>query len=324
MNAVPTKSPIVTVLMPVYNGAYYIINSMDSILNQSFRDFELLIIDDGSTDRTINQIQSYNDSRIRLILNNKNIGQSKTLNKGLSLARGEYIAIMDQDDISIFDRLKKQLKFMEENSEIDVCGSWVQLIGDYDEILELETESEKIKINLSTNRNIAHPAVMMRKSTLLKYNFNYDPNLTIANDYDMWVKMFEYCSFANLPEPLIKYRVHQNQFSTKNLNKNISETNKVLKRLLKKIGLEVNDTSLIIYKKVFYGYDIDTLSVSEVFKYLRELRSSNLHNKIFEPYIFNEFLRLKWRRFMLSNNHKLLYWVLTLLFFPTPQIFGKD
>ena len=316
--------PKITVLMPVYNGSKYLDEAIKSILNQTFQNLEFIIIDDGSTDDSLKNIKSYNDNRIRLIENKKNQGQSKTLNKGINLARGTYIARVDQDDISRSDRLEKQLEFMEKNSDIDVCGSWVELMGKHSDVMNLETRSEEIKISLLTNQNLAHPAVMIRKSTLIKHNLYYDPKFIIANDYDLWVRMFEYCSFANIPEPLVKHRVHHNQFSKKFGEKNSFETNKILKILLKKIGVKTNDSSLIIYKKVFYGYDFEDLVISEVFKYLRKLRSSNIRNRIFKPDIFNEFLRLKWRRFMLSQNHKLLYWVLTLLFFPTAHIFGKD
>ena len=310
--------------MPVYNGSKYLDDAIKSILNQTFQNLEFVIIDDGSTDDSLNIIKSYNDNRIRLIENKDNQGQSKTLNKGINLARGTYIARVDQDDISRSDRLEKQLEFMEKNSDIDVCGSWVELMGKQSDVLNLETRSEEIKISLLTNQNLAHPAVMIRKSTLIKHNLDYDPKFIIANDYDLWVRMFEYCSFANIPEPLVKHRVHHDQFSKKFGEKNSYETNKILKFLLKKIGVKTNDSSLIIYKKVFYGYDFEDLVISEVFKNLRILRSLNLRNKTFEPDIFNEFLRLKWRRFMLSHNHKLLYWILTPLFFPKSQIFVND
>ena len=260
--------------MPVYNGSKYLDDAIKSILNQTFQNLEFVIIDDGSTDDSLNIIKSYNDNRIRLIENKETQGQSKTLNKGINLARGTYIARVDQDDISRSDRLEKQLEFMEKNSDIDVCGSWVELMGKQSDVLNLETRSEEIKISLLTNQNLAHPAVMIRKSTLVKHNLYYDPKFIIANDYDLWVRMFEYCSFANIPEPLVKHRVHHDQFSKKFGEKNSYETNKILKFLLKKIGVKTNDSSLIIYKKVFYGYDFEDLYISEVFKYLRKLRSS--------------------------------------------------
>ena len=315
--------PLITVLMPVYNGAKYLNEAIDSILNQTFSDFEFLIIDDGSTDQSIDQIMLYDDPRIQLIKNKKNLGQSETLNKGLSLARGEYIARIDQDDISIPERLKKQLDFMENNSDVDVCGSWVQLMGKYNGIIELETQSEEIKISLLTNQNLAHPAVMIRKDTLVKYDLNYNPTFTIGNDYDLWVRMFDYCSFANLPEPLLKFRMHDNQYSKIIWEQNEVETNRILTNLLKKIGIHPDDSDLIIHKKLFTGYGIDSLFTGEVFNYLRRLRSSNRHENIFEPIAFNDFIKLKWRRFMFLQNHKFMYWISVLLFF-RPVNFNKS
>jgi glycosyltransferase involved in cell wall biosynthesis len=310
-----TKLPAITVLMPVYNGDKYLNEAIDSILNQTFSDFEFLIIDDCSTDQSIHQVKSYNDPRIKFIINKKNMGQSKTLNVGLNLAKGKYIARMDQDDISMPERLKKQFEFMENNSNVDVCGSWLQLMGKYNGILELETKSEKIKINLLTNENLAHPTVMIRKRTLVKYDLNYNPAYSVAQDYDLWVRMFEYCSFANLPEPLLKYRMHDNQNSNILEKDNQIETNRILTKLLKNVGILLDNSDLIIHKKVFTGYSIDSLFIGDVFKYLSRLRSSNLREKIFEPIIFNEFLKIKWRRFMFLKNYKFLYWVSVLLFF---------
>ena len=307
--------PFITVLMPVYNGTKFLGEAIESIVNQTFNEFEFLIIDDGSTDQSNELIKSYDDKRIRLFVNKNNIGQSASLNKGIKMARGDYIVIMDQDDISVQDRLKVQLEFMENHSNIDVCGSWLELFGTYGGIVKYETKSEKIKMNLLTNVNLAHSAVMIRKSTLVKCDLNYNSNLSIAQDYDLWVRMFEHCSFANIPEPLLKYRIHENQNSKSLGEQNIVETNRVLTNLLKKIGIHPDDFDLIIHKKVFTGYGIDSLFIGEVFNYLMRLRKSNLGKNIFEPVIFNEFLKLKWRRLMLNKKNKLLYWASVLLFF---------
>jgi glycosyltransferase involved in cell wall biosynthesis len=272
-------------------------------------------MDDCSTDQSINQVKSYNDPRIKLIVNKKNIGQSATLNKGLELARGKYIARMDQDDISMPERLERQSKFMKDNPEVDVVGTWLQLMGKYNEIFELETKSEDIKMNLLTNENLAHPTVMIRKRTLVKYDLNYNPAYSVAQDYDLWVRMFDFCSFANIPEALIKYRMHDNQNSKIMEKQNEVETNRILTNLLKKIGIQPDDSDLIIHKKLFTGYGIDSLFTGEVLKYLMRLKKTNLCKNIFEPVIFNEFLKIKWRRFMLNQKNKLLYWVSVFLFF---------
>ena len=122
-------NPLVTVLMSVYNGEKYLERAIKSILNQTFKDFEFLIINDGSTDNSVKIIQSFNDLRLRLIHNESNIGLIKTLNKGLKLSNGKYIARMDCDDISLPKRLSIQASFMEKYPEIGVCGSWVKIIG---------------------------------------------------------------------------------------------------------------------------------------------------------------------------------------------------
>ena len=309
------KSPSITVLMPVYNGFKYLDEAMKSILNQTFQNYEFIIIDDGSTDDSVKIIKSYDDNRIRLVENRNNLGQSETLNKGLSLTRGKYIARMDQDDISMPERLKKQFEFMENNSDVDVCGSWLQLMGKYNGILELETKSEKIKINLLTNENLAHPTVMIRNRTLVKYDLNYNPAYSVAQDYDLWVRMFEFCSFANIPEALIKYRMHDNQNSKKLGEQNSAEGNKVLTNLLIKMGLQLNDSDLIIHNKIFSGIGINSVTIDKALSYLIRLRSSNIRKKVFEPVAFNEFLKTNWRRFMFNKKHKLLYWVSVLIIF---------
>ena len=307
--------PAITVLMPVYNGFKYLDEAMKSILNQTFQNFEFIIIDDGSTDDSVKIIKSYDDNRIRLVENKNNLGQSETLNIGLNIAKGKYIARMDQDDISMPERLERQSEFMEDNPQIGVCGTWIQLIGKYNGIAELETEDDLIKIKLLTNQNLAHPSVMIRKQILENYKLSYSISYTVAQDYDLWVRMFDHCSFANLPKPLLKYRIHENQKSRKVVEQNSAEGNKVLTNLLIKMGLQLNDSELVIHNKIFSGIDINSVTIDKALSYLIRLRSSNIRKKVFEPLAFNEFLKTNWRRFMFKKKHKLLYWVSVLIIF---------
>ncbi|MCP8319033.1 MAG: glycosyltransferase, partial [Candidatus Methylarchaceae archaeon HK01B] len=124
------KSPKITILMSVYNGEKYLREAIDSILNQTFKDFEFLIINDGSTDRTVEILRSYHDSRIKIITNEKNMGLTKSLNKGLKIARSEYVARMDADDISYPRRLEVQYEYMKKNPDVGIVGSWNDVIDD--------------------------------------------------------------------------------------------------------------------------------------------------------------------------------------------------
>ena len=120
---------VVSVILPVFNGEKFLTESINSILNQSFKKFELIVINDGSTDNSYEYIKKFKDTRLSVINNDKNIGLSNSLNKGILVAKGKYIARMDQDDISLPDRLKKQVAFMDDNPGIGVCGTWLQTFG---------------------------------------------------------------------------------------------------------------------------------------------------------------------------------------------------
>src|SRR6185295_9135648 len=159
--------PQVSVLMSVYNGEKYLKEAMESILNQSFSDFEFLIFNDSSTDSSREIILSYNDPRIVLIDNKKNIGLTKTLNKGISLAKGKYIARMDADDVCHPERLNEQVNYLDKNAEVAVCGTWVQFLNE-NEVVKLPTKKNEIKTLLFCNSCLAHPSVMIRKSFLEK------------------------------------------------------------------------------------------------------------------------------------------------------------
>lgn len=219
---------IVTVLMPVFNGEKYLVQAIDSILSQTYKNFEFLIIDDGSTDKSIKIIKKYKDPRIRLVRNKKNIGLIKTLNKGLSLARGKYIARMDCDDISLPKRLEKQVRFMEQHPDIGVCGTALKLINK-NVTWYYPTDPDFFKCKLLFTCCIAHPTVMFRKSVIenMKYR-KYEH----AEDYYLWVTLSEKTKMATLPDVLLKYRLHPNQISKKyNIQQQINSHSIILEQL---------------------------------------------------------------------------------------------
>ena len=210
------SNPQVTVLMSVYNGQKYLREAIDSILNQTFKDFEFLIIDDGSTDSSAEIIRSYTDPRIRLIRNEKNIGLTRSLNKGLKLAKGEYIARMDADDISLPERFEKQVRFLDENKNVAVISSSVILVDSCGREVErwmLATDSDEIKRFFLRDQNqIAHPFSMYRKKCVEKVGM-YREEFEAAQDFDLWMRMIEQYDIANIREPLGRYRVGNNSGS---------------------------------------------------------------------------------------------------------------
>ena len=167
--------PKISVVMPAYNAEKYIGEAIESILNQTFKDFEFIIINDGSVDHTKEIIQKYNDSRIVLLENDKNRGIVLSLNKGLDAATGEYIARMDADDIALMNRLERQAEYLDEHKDIGVLGTGICIFGEKikEQKRVFTTNSEQLKAELIFNPCIAHPTVMIRKSVLQKYNFAF-------------------------------------------------------------------------------------------------------------------------------------------------------
>ena len=214
--------PLISVVMSVYNTEKYVAEAIESILNQTLTNLEFIIVDDGSTDNSLEIFQSYIkiDNRVKVIVNPENIGLAKSLNRGISIARGKYIARMDADDISLPRRLIKQLDFLESNPEIDVVGSNYTRIDTHSNVLtttDKPTSPALIWWNLYFGNPIAHPTVMMRRSLFLDGKIRYDEQIPVAQDYHLWHQVIEDHSISNIPESLLLYRVHPESVTSKNL-----------------------------------------------------------------------------------------------------------
>ncbi len=217
-------SPRISVVMSVYNGERHLEEAVASILNQSFSDFEFIIINDGSTDRTVEIIESFSDSRIRLIHNDGNIGLTKSLNKGIELSNGEFIARMDADDISLPERFKKQIDFLDAHPEIGITGTNVRAIG--------ENSKPKYKIKYPENHwliywsllfsnPMCHPSVMIRKEVLNKYG-NYNSQLKSSQDFELWSRLIGQTKFHNLQGIHLLLRTKGEKISLINFNNQLS------------------------------------------------------------------------------------------------------
>ncbi|MBW1676052.1 MAG: glycosyltransferase [Deltaproteobacteria bacterium] len=201
-------SPKVSVIMSVYNGEPYLREAVESILNQTFTDFEFIIIDDGSTGSTREILSSYDDPRIRLVDNGENIGLTKSLNKGMVLARGEYVARQDADDVSLPERLASQVHFLADHPEVGVLGTAVKIINSEGEVASIgrhEVEDTDIRFKLLRNNSFAHGSVMFSRIIFERVG-GYDENLGYTQDYDLWWRMSRHTRLANLSEPLYCWR----------------------------------------------------------------------------------------------------------------------
>ncbi|MES2692497.1 MAG: glycosyltransferase [Verrucomicrobiota bacterium] len=243
-----STSPQVTVLMTVYNGARYVAEAIDSIVGQTFSDFELLIIDDGSTDDSLAVIRRYSDARIRLIEQSPNRGIRATLNRGLGEARGRYIAIMDQDDIAAPERLARQTALLDAQPAVGLCGSDIETFGEKTGASWIRHFApEALRIALLFENPICHPSVMLRRQVLVDSKLEY-PEFPYAEEYALWVRISRQHQLVNLPQKLLRYRTHPQQISRRKSEIQCRSADAVVHEQLQTLGIAASPREMIVHR----------------------------------------------------------------------------
>ena len=244
-------TPKVTVLMTVYNGERYLKECMDSVLSQSFKDFEFLIVDDCGADSSKDIIKSYKDDRIRLIENKQNVSQVRSLNIGLEHAQGEYIARMDQDDVMMKNRLERQLDFLDKRQDISIVGTWGEAIDENGKVFDTfcyPTKNEEIVGGILYSGNpLMHMSVIFKKDAVISVG-KYDESRSFAEDYDLWTRLLlKRYRFANIPEFLVQFRYHRESSSRLFRETQIKSTYIAISNFLRNIvgsSCDINPDSL--------------------------------------------------------------------------------
>ena len=300
----------VTVLMPVYNAAPFVQAAIDSILSQSFKAFELLIIDDASTDETADIVRKFKDPRINFITNDKNMGIAATLNRGLDRSNGEYIARMDADDISFPDRLKRQVDFLNKNPEVAVVGSWVNFIGIYSGAkVRMPWGPACVRAHLCLGNPLCHPAVMIRKTVLDEYKMRYDEQYSRSEDYDLWSRIGEYAGLDNIPEVLLAYRVHNKSVSLAFSHEMNAQELDLLNRELNKIGIEPSKAQLAFHAKIIRGHrQFSRNTILDAHAWFSKVYRKNQETKYHDPDGMARALSITWFR-LCANSGNLGWWI---------------
>lgn len=275
----------VSVIMPVYNAENYLKEAMDSILRQTYKNFEFIIINDSSTDSTEKIIHSFADKRIKYYKNHRNLGVAKTLNKGIKLASGEYIARMDSDDISLARRIEKQVEFMNQHPEVVVLGTGIEVFGDnlssYNR--SFSTESEKIKLDLLFASAFAHPSVMIRKRIIDQESYYYNFEYEGIEDYELWWRIIKRYEIATIKDCLLKYRVHDFQVTK-------SYTDIYKKRLRKLKNKQLEDFGYkpcTQYFELYMSYCLNDMvinvrNVKSLLEFLLDCQRSNVNKQFYD------------------------------------------
>ncbi len=282
--------------MPVYNGASYIEEAIESILQQTFTDFEFLIIDDGSSDDSADLIASYDDIRIRLLRNQSNLGLVRSLNIGIKQACGKYLARMDADDISLPHRLARQCAFMEQFPEVGVCGAWLEAFeGNTRTLWSPPLEHDRIVSTLLFESVIYHPTVMIRKTVLDCNALCYSIDYPYAEDYELWCRLSRFCRLANIGEVLLHYRLHGNSIGKLQLDGQIRSASRIRQKLLSDFGVVPTDEELVLHTSLSLWQSTVSLKwLQEVQNWLEKLMKSNMKMHVYPEIPLCEVLAKRW------------------------------
>ncbi len=282
--------PAISVILPAYNAEAYIKGSIESILAQTFKDFEFIIINNASTDRTVEIVESFKDPRIKLITNPSNLGLIGSLNVGLKAARAKYVARMDHDDIAFPERLQKEYEYLEAHPEIVIVGTWSNIMDSQGSFIRLHRNpilNGVIKYELMFSNSLTHPSIMMRREIILKEG-GYDPEWVNTEDYNLYSRIIRKYKLANIPEPLLNYRVHGASLTGESSSQAIMHAN-TKKMIRNNIGnyfpITDNDENLIT-QVLIARHPNPKLKLKDV------LAASKLYSKIHAAFLQKEKLSL--------------------------------
>lgn len=306
MNNIPT----VSVVMPVYNTARYLSEAVDSILEQTLNDFEFIIVNDGSTDDSPDILGRYqqSDKRIR-VFHQKNSGLAASLNVGLRAAKGKYIARMDSDDISLQERLARQVEFMDNHPDVGVCGTAFRQFGNINGDSWTMTDPEEIKSRLMFWPCLGHPTVMMRRELIIKENLYYDIEFKQAEDHELWLRFSQHCKITNIPEVLLLYRTRDNQATHMFRDDVIDWSGRIHKQAIGVLGIELSDDEIMLHRSLHTSkIDMSRDYVERVERWLCKLYDANESRCVYDKMAFARVIFERWC-YVCSNEAPLGLWI---------------
>ncbi len=302
-------SPKISVILPVYNCESYIAGAINSILEQQFTDFELIVVNDGSSDTTEQVVRSFTDNRLKYYNNERNLGIVPTLNFAVTKASAPYIARMDADDVSYPERLMLQYQFMEAHQDVAVCGAFLKVM-DKEEIVRCPENHEDIFFELLINNVIAHPVVMFRKSVWAKHRLQYEEKWFPAEDYMLWVKFAQFSKLHNLQLPLLDYKIHEASISVSKKDLQIQKMTEIkCMHLLESLKIYAADNFSVLEKALSFHFSDSFEYVNQLNKLFKQIVDANNKLLIFPKSKLEELLSMYWYiacQKALKNGRKVL------------------
>jgi glycosyltransferase involved in cell wall biosynthesis len=321
--------PLVSIIMSVYRvDAKFLEDSVQSILDQTYKYFEFIVIIDGAEKYITELLQAYSDKRIKLFSNNTNIGLTKSLNLALQKCKGKYIARMDADDVSLPSRIEKQVECFEANSFVNVLGCNVEYFGNikgtscYKHPKDRETQ----QINLFfANNGLAHISVMIRKSFFDKHHINYNERYIKAQDYGLWTICTVYSKLYCLEDVLVKYRIHKDQISCKTYDEQKKYENYVKIDQLNKLRILPSSNEVRLHLNFCDNYKLKVSDLRDLKTWISKLIVSNNNVDFFSKNKFSETLmtRFFFCSYGIYKNNKSLIALFNCFLVLTPSFLFK-
>ena len=303
--------PLISVVMPVYRSDDFLQESIESIINQTYRNFEFIIICDDPSERTREIIDKYRkeDNRI-IVIYQKKEGIIASLNKGCSIAKGKYILRMDADDISLNNRLEIQVGYMENNPGVGLCGSWIETFGESNQIFKYYCDDSSIKANLIFSPSFAHPSVIIRKSVMDQNNFHYSEGYPHAEDYELWTKFSRVTHFSNIPQVLLKYRIHPTNIGVQFEEEQIKTAQIISLSLLNDLNIIPTKNEIELHYGILNNkYLNGDKHVLNIHQWLLMIDNANRKEKRFPIEELSNILAKKWYECCKMNvNNGLFIW----------------
>lgn len=304
--------PKVTVLLPVFNGERYLREAIDSVLAQTFNDFELLIIDDGSTDTSLEIIQSYTDPRIRLLRNKERQKLSGALNRGMDNASGTYIARMDADDICLPHRLATQVEYMDQHPDVGVCGSSIKMFGYRGTtVYKAPVGYQHVRAKALFDNPFVHPTVMMRKELFDRFSLRFDGEYYPTEDFELWARAIPLFPCDNIDSVLLHYRVHPQSMTNSDWTSMDSKALSIVKRELDLLGCQASEEQAEFHRNIGRQMSRQCGAREEIViaeEWLKTLLALNLEKKHYEAHAFMAVVEDIWFR-LCFNSSTLGLWV---------------
>jgi glycosyltransferase involved in cell wall biosynthesis len=311
------KNLIVSIIMPAYNSENYISGAIESLLTQTFQDFEIIVINDCSTDKTVEKISSFTDKRIKILHTTQNAGAAEARNLGLQYVQGKYIAFLDADDYAYPTRLEEQVNFLEKNTAIDLVGTWTEVVDEKGNVINtfcLSLPNNHLPIKLLFQNCFALSSVMMRNHF---EKVSFDGSYAPAEDYEFWTKLVGRANFAILPKILIRYLEHSQGISKVKEDKMRQNVKRIITQQVLKLEIEMSESEYELHQQIAHlEFRASKEFLFAVDAWLQKLLSANQKAKIYEEKSFALVLAEYWLKICFA--HARLGFTTLSYFFKSP------